>query len=126
MAVDDGETLRAVDPGQDLHEWQSTRASLEEEAESSATFARVRELGEDLQAGLLALLLLTDARRPARTDASGGIVPLADQDRGLWLRDRIEEGISLISSVLGRGRVGPYQLQAAIAAVHAEANQIRA
>jgi len=72
-------------------------------------------------AGLLALMLLTDARRPARTLADGSLVPLAEQDRGMWDRDRIAEGIALVSEALPRGEVGPYQLQAAIAAVHDEA-----
>lgn len=71
--------------------------------------------------GLLALMLLTDSRRAARALADGTPVPLAEQDRRLWNRDQIEEGIALLSSVLGRGAAGPYQLQAAIAAVHAEA-----
>ncbi|YCH07278.1 RNA polymerase sigma factor [Arthrobacter sp. alpha11c] len=71
--------------------------------------------------GLLALMLLTDSRRAARTLADGMPVPLSEQDRSLWNRGQIEEGIALLSSVLGRGAAGPYQLQAAIAAVHAEA-----
>jgi predicted RNA polymerase sigma factor len=72
-------------------------------------------------AGLLALMLLTDARRPARTLPDGSLVPLAGQDRGKWDRDRITEGVTLITGALPQGRVGPYQLQAAIAAVHDEA-----
>jgi RNA polymerase sigma factor (sigma-70 family) len=72
-------------------------------------------------AGLLALMLLTDARRPARTRPDGSVVPLAEQDRSTWDRARIAEGIALITAVLPRGEVGPYQLQAAIAAVHDEA-----
>jgi RNA polymerase sigma factor (sigma-70 family) len=72
-------------------------------------------------AGLLALMLLTDARRPARTRADGSIVPLADQDRSLWDRAMIDEGIALITRTLGTAPPGPYQLQAAIAAVHDEA-----
>ncbi|WP_439384385.1 RNA polymerase sigma factor [Amycolatopsis lexingtonensis] len=72
-------------------------------------------------AGLLALMLLTDARRPARVSASGELVPLASQDRSLWDRAAIAEGISLIEGALSTSPVGPYQLQAAIAAVHAEA-----
>jgi predicted RNA polymerase sigma factor len=72
-------------------------------------------------AGLLALMLLTDARRPARTLADGSLVPLAEQDRTLWNHDAIQEGIDLISRTLRRAQVGPYQLQAAIAAVHDEA-----
>jgi RNA polymerase sigma factor (sigma-70 family) len=72
-------------------------------------------------AALLALMLLTDARRPARTAPDGGLVPLAEQDRDLWNRDAIREGIALVSDALPAGPIGPYQLQAAIAAVHDEA-----
>ncbi|MFJ6576538.1 RNA polymerase sigma factor [Streptomyces sp. NPDC091368] len=76
-------------------------------------------------AGLLALMLLTDARRPARTGPGGELVPLAEQDRGSWDDALIAEGVELISRTLPRGRVGPYQLQAAIAAVHDEAPSAR-
>ena len=72
-------------------------------------------------AGLLALMLLTDARRPARTRSDGSLVPLTEQDRQQWDQAKIAEGTALISAVLPRGEVGPYQLQAAIAAVHDEA-----
>ena len=72
-------------------------------------------------AGLLALMLLTDARRLARTTAGGELIPLAQQDRSLWDKQQIAEGIALISATLPKGSVGPYQLQAAIAAVHDEA-----
>jgi RNA polymerase sigma factor (sigma-70 family) len=72
-------------------------------------------------AGLLALMLLTDARRLARTAAAGELVPLAQQDRSLWDQRQIAEGVALISATLPKGAVGPYQLQAAIAAVHDEA-----
>jgi RNA polymerase sigma factor (sigma-70 family) len=72
-------------------------------------------------AGLLALMLLTDARRLARTSAEGELIPLAKQDRTLWDQQQIAEGIALISATLPNGSVGPYQLQAAIAAVHDEA-----
>jgi RNA polymerase sigma factor (sigma-70 family) len=72
-------------------------------------------------AGLLALMLLTDARRPARTGPHGELVPMAEQDRSLWVADSITEGVALITGALPRGPVGPYQLQAAIAAVHDEA-----
>jgi RNA polymerase sigma factor (sigma-70 family) len=77
--------------------------------------------GETEVSGLLALMLLTDARRAARTTADGSIVPLAEQQRNLWDRSQIEEGVALITRTLGAGLVGPYQLQAAIAAVHDEA-----
>jgi RNA polymerase sigma factor (sigma-70 family) len=70
---------------------------------------------------LLALMLLTDARRAARSRPDGSLVPLAEQDRSRWDRARIEEGVRLLEAALPAGPVGPYQLQAAIAAVHAEA-----
>jgi RNA polymerase sigma factor (sigma-70 family) len=72
-------------------------------------------------AGLLALMLLTDARRAARTTDTGELVPLAEQDRSLWNGDYIAEGVELITAALPRGIPGPYQLQAAIAAIHDEA-----
>jgi predicted RNA polymerase sigma factor len=72
-------------------------------------------------AGLLALMLLTDARRAARTDPAGEIIPLDQQDRTRWDRDAIAEGVALITETLPKGRVGPFQLQAAVAAVHDEA-----
>jgi RNA polymerase sigma-70 factor (ECF subfamily) len=71
--------------------------------------------------GLLALLLLTEARRPARTAADGSLVRLGDQDRSLWLRSLIEEGHALVRASLRRNIPGRYQIQAAIAAVHADA-----
>jgi RNA polymerase sigma factor (sigma-70 family) len=72
-------------------------------------------------AGLLALMLLTDARRPARTGAGGALVPLAEQDRGRWDQAAIDEGVALVTETLVLGRPGPYQVQAAIAALHDEA-----
>lgn len=72
-------------------------------------------------AGLLALMLLTDARRLSRTGPGGALVPLDEQDRTLWDRELIEEGVALVSAALSRGVPGAYQLQAAIAAVHDEA-----
>ncbi len=72
-------------------------------------------------AGLLALMLLTDARRHARTGLNDGLIPLAQQNRALWDRGQIAEGVALLSAALPKGSVGPYQLQAAIAAVHDEA-----
>ena len=68
--------------------------------------------------GLLALMLLLDARRPARIDAHGAVVPLADQDRSLWRHEATREGIALVDAVIGTGRPGTYQIQAAIAALH--------
>jgi RNA polymerase sigma factor (sigma-70 family) len=72
-------------------------------------------------AGLLALMLLTDARRPARTAPDGELIPLQEQDRSLWDAGLISEGVGLVTAALSRGSVGIYQLQAAIAAVHDEA-----
>jgi len=72
-------------------------------------------------AGLLALMLLTDARRPARTDRDGALIPLAEQDRSRWDRTAIAEGTALVTRVLATAEPGPFQLQAAIAAVHDEA-----
>ncbi|MFI9326582.1 RNA polymerase sigma factor [Kitasatospora sp. NPDC052868] len=72
-------------------------------------------------AGLLALMLLTEARGPARTRPDGELVPLAEQDRTRWDAAAIAEGTALITAVLPRGPVGPYQVQAAVAAVHDEA-----
>jgi RNA polymerase sigma factor (sigma-70 family) len=74
-------------------------------------------------AGLLALMLLTDARRLARTSSEGELIPLTQQDRALWDRRQIAEGVALLSATLPKGAVGPYQLQAAIAAVHDEAGR---
>lgn len=82
-------------------------------------FAQLPSEGE--VAGLLALMLLTDARRPARTSADGALVPLPEQDRSLWLDDFVAEGTELIAATLRTAPIGPYQLQAAIAAVHDEA-----
>jgi RNA polymerase sigma factor (sigma-70 family) len=72
-------------------------------------------------AGLLALMLLTDARRTARVGDDGELIPLDEQDRSRWDRDAIKEGVALLSGALPRGEIGPYQLQAAIAALHDEA-----
>jgi RNA polymerase sigma factor (sigma-70 family) len=72
-------------------------------------------------AGLLALMLLTDARRTARTTEDGDLIPLAEQDRSLWDQAAIAEGVELISQTLPKASVGPFQIQAAIAAVHDEA-----
>ncbi|MCX5392568.1 RNA polymerase sigma factor [Streptomyces sp. NBC_00094] len=86
-----------------------------------------RLVPEDTEtAGLLALMLLTDARRPARTGPHGELVPLAEQDRRRWDGRLIAEGVELISRTLPKGQVGPYQLQAAITAVHDEAESAEA
>ena len=74
--------------------------------------------------GLLALMLLTDARRRARTGANEELIPLTKQDRTLWDRSEISEGIALLTGALARGSIGPYQLQAAVAAVHDEAARV--
>ncbi|MFB9682109.1 RNA polymerase sigma factor [Streptosporangium vulgare] len=71
--------------------------------------------------GLLALMVLTDARRPARTGPDGSLIPMAEQDRSRWDAAAIAEGVALITGALSRGTAGPYQLQAAIAAIHDEA-----
>jgi RNA polymerase sigma factor (sigma-70 family) len=97
------------------------RSELTTEAIRLAREVR-RLLPEDGEvAGLLALMLLTDARRPARARADGSLVPLAEQDRRLWKRACIDEGVALITEALTDKPLGPYQLQAAIAAVHGEA-----
>jgi RNA polymerase sigma-70 factor (ECF subfamily) len=76
--------------------------------------------------GLLALMLLHESRRAARTSASGDVVLLDDQDRSLWDRDQIAEGIRLVEQALSSRRFGPYTIQAAIAGVHAEASEAAA
>ena len=75
-------------------------------------------------AGLLALMLLTDARRASRTGENGALIPLDEQDRSRWDGASIAEGVALVSSAMARGVVGPYQLQAAVAAVHDEAVRV--
>jgi predicted RNA polymerase sigma factor len=77
-------------------------------------------------AGLLALMLLTDARRGARTGDEGNLVLLAEQDRARWDQGQIAEGVALVSAALQTATLGPYQLQAAIAAVHSEAESAEA
>ena len=98
-----------------------TRPDLAAEAIRLARMVH-RRLPEDGEvAGLLALMLLTDARRPARTGPGGELVPLAEQDRGRWDAAAIAEGSALVTAVLGHAALGPYQLQAAIAALHDDA-----
>jgi predicted RNA polymerase sigma factor len=97
------------------------RAELSAEAIRLARILRLALPDDPEVAGLLALLLLTDSRRNARADARGEIVPLEEQDRSLWDRGEIEEGLRLLAEALRRGAVGEYQLQAAIAAEHARA-----
>jgi RNA polymerase sigma factor (sigma-70 family) len=99
------------------------RGDLSHEAIRLTRIVRHLQPGNTEVAGLLALMLLTDARRLARTNAKGELIPLAQQDRTLWDAQQIAEGVALISATLPRGSVGPYQLQAAIAAVHDEASR---
>ncbi len=84
------------------------------------------EAPEPENLGLLALMLLHDSRRHARVDEAGMLVTLEEQDRSLWDRGQIGEGVALVEAALRQGRIGPYQLQAAIAAVHAEAEMVDA
>jgi predicted RNA polymerase sigma factor len=106
--------------GDDLHRPDLTAEAIR------LTRGLHRQLPDDGEvAGLLALMLLTEARRPARTRPDGTLVPLDDQDRRLWDGEAIAEGVALISRTLARSTIGPYQLQAAIAAVHDEAPTAR-
>jgi RNA polymerase sigma factor (sigma-70 family) len=108
----------ASSTGRELH-----RTELSEEAIRLTRMVQ-RMLPDDGEImGLFALMLLIDARRPARTNAAGELIPLADQDRALWDRALIAEGVALVNRAVGRGAVGEYQLQAAIAAVHDRAPQ---
>jgi predicted RNA polymerase sigma factor len=108
----------ASSTGRELH-----RAELSDEAIRLTRMVQ-RLLPDDAEvAGLLALMLLLDARRPARTTAAGELIPLAEQDRTLWDQSRIAEGASLLNAAVGKGKVGEYQLQAAVAAVHDQARQ---
>jgi predicted RNA polymerase sigma factor len=102
--------------GPDLH-----RADLSDEAIRLTRAVHALLPNEAEVTGLLALMLLTDARRAARTGPAGEVIPLDEQDRARWDRALIDEGTALVTDALSRGAVGPYQLQAAIAAVHDEA-----
>jgi predicted RNA polymerase sigma factor len=97
------------------------RVELTAEAIRLARQLRSRLPGDGEVAGLLALMLLTDARRPARTRPDGTLVPLAEQDRSRWDAAAIREGTALVTEALATAPIGPYQLQAAIAALHDEA-----
>jgi RNA polymerase sigma factor (sigma-70 family) len=97
------------------------RAELSAEAIRLARLAHRLLPGDSEVTGLLALMLLTDARRAARAGPGGELIPMAEQDRGRWDTAQITEGTALITGALPHGPVGPYQLQAAIAAVHDEA-----
>jgi predicted RNA polymerase sigma factor len=106
----------ASSTGRDLH-----RTELSEEAIRLTRMVQ-RMLPDDGEVmGLLALMLLIDARRPARTNAAGELIPLPEQDRTLWDQARIAEGVALLNRAVGTGAVGEYQLQAAIAALHDQA-----
>ncbi|MFI7704957.1 RNA polymerase sigma factor [Nonomuraea sp. NPDC049480] len=102
--------------GPELH-----RTELTGEAIRLARAVRRLLPGDGEVAGLLALMLLTEARRPARTGPDGRLIPLAEQDRSLWDRRLVDEGVELVTKALSTTALGPYQLQAAIAAVHDEA-----
>jgi predicted RNA polymerase sigma factor len=95
-------------------------------AEEAIRLARrlVAVTDDPVVAGLLALFLLHHARRPARTRADGSLVPLAEQDRSVWRRDLIAEGVGILQAALARDRLGEYQAQAAIAALHADAQRV--
>jgi predicted RNA polymerase sigma factor len=97
------------------------RTDLTDEAIRMARLVHDLTPGSGDAAGLLALMLLTDARRLARTGSDGELIPLDEQDRSLWNREKIAEGVALAGAALSRGAVGEYQVQAAIAAVHDEA-----
>jgi RNA polymerase sigma factor (sigma-70 family) len=97
------------------------RVELTAEAIRLTRQLHARMPGDGEVAGLLALMLLTDARRPARTRADGALVPLAEQDRTRWNRAAIDEGVALVTEAMKKAPLGPYQLQAAIAALHDEA-----
>jgi len=108
----------AVSAGAEL-----ARADLAAEAIRLGRIVQLAASTEPEVGGLLALMLLTEARRPARTDAGGELVPLDEQDRSLWARELIDEGMTVLDAALARGAVGEYQLQAAIAAEHAKASR---
>lgn len=103
---------------------QLRRADLSDEAIRLARLVYERQPLDTEVAGLLALMLLTDARRAARTGSNGELITLAQQNRALWDRRQIAEGVAILSAALPRGSVGPYQLQAAVAGVHDEAARV--
>ena len=108
----------AASEGPDL-----ARAELSAEAIRLTRIARLALPEEPEVGGLLALMLLTDARRDARTDAAGELVPLDEQDRSLWDAAAIAEGARVLTAAIAAGAVGPYQLQAAIALAHDRARR---
>ena len=107
--------------------YASTSGPSLQRVELSAEAIRLARMVHELMpedgevTALLALMLLTDARRPARSGPNGALIPMAEQDRTLWNGDLIAEGVALVTDALPRGPTGPYQLQAAIAAIHDEA-----
>ena len=103
----------ASSAGRELH-----RVDLSDEAIRLAKMVHEQLPDDPEVAGLLALMLLIDARRPARTNAEGELITLAEQDRTLWDRQLIAYGTALLNGAVAKGRVGEYQLQAAIAAIH--------
>jgi RNA polymerase sigma factor (sigma-70 family) len=102
------------------------RVDLSAEAIRLARMLARAAPGDGETEGLLALMLLTDARRAARTDPEGALIPLDKQDRGKWDREAIAAGTALVESALSRGPAGPYAIQAAIAALHDEAESAEA
>ncbi len=100
--------------------WSLTRHDLSAEAIRLGRLL-IELLSESEAVGLLALMLLHDSRRAARTSPTGDLILLEDQDRSLWNRDQITEGVSLVERALSSRRVGPYTIQGAIASVHAQA-----
>ncbi|HET7506861.1 MAG TPA: sigma-70 family RNA polymerase sigma factor, partial [Solirubrobacterales bacterium] len=108
----------AVSAGTEL-----ARADLAAEAIRLGRIVHLAAPAEPEAGGLLALMLLTEARRPARTDAGGELIPLEDQDRSLWDRALIAEGRAILAEAVAQGAVGEYQLQATIAAEHAKARR---
>src|SRR6185369_12170958 len=108
----------AASEGPDL-----ARAELTGEAIRLTRIARPALPAEPEVGGLLALMLLTDARRPARTDDAGELVPLDRQDRALWDAEMIAQGGRILAAEIAKGAVGPYQLQAAIALAHGRARR---
>jgi RNA polymerase sigma factor (sigma-70 family) len=105
--------------GRDVH-----RVELSAEAIRLARMVHQALPDDGEVAGLLALMLLTDARRPARASADGELIPLADQDRARWDQRLIAEGVALLAAAMGQGTAGEYQLQAAIAAVHDQSARV--
>jgi predicted RNA polymerase sigma factor len=106
--------------GPDLH-----RVELSRESIRLARLVHRLLPGDGEAAGLLALMLLTDARRPARADPAGELIPLAEQDRSRWDQGLIAEGVALMAAALARGAIGEYQLQAAIAGLHDQAARVQ-